>query len=59
MADYVPSTSEETADMLKALGMNDWKELYRDVPDIVFLSHKLDLPSGKSEMEVRDRKSVV
>lgn len=55
MADYVPSTSEETADMLKALGMNDWKELYRDVPDIVFLSHKLDLPSGKSEMEVRSR----
>ena len=41
--------------MLKALGMNDWKELYRDVPDIVFLSHKLDLPSGKSEMEVRSR----
>ena len=39
--------------MLDALGMQDFGELYRDVPQQMLLDHPLDLPAGKSELEVR------
>ena len=32
MASYIPSTLEERLDMLKAVGLKDYRELYRDVP---------------------------
>lgn len=38
--------------MLAALGMGDWKELYRDVPAELLLDRPLDIPEGMSEIEV-------
>lgn len=48
---YVPSTGAQRKAMLSALGMEDWKELYADVPESMILDD-LDLPEGKSELEV-------
>ena len=53
MGSYIPSTKEEQKQMLQAIGMQDYMELYRDVPEEVLLRGELDLPAGKSEMEVR------
>ena len=33
MGHYLPSTEKERAEMLKAIGLNSVRELYRDVPD--------------------------
>ena len=49
---YVPSTAAERREMLAALGMTDWRELYRDVPPGMLLDRPLDLPEGLSELEV-------
>ncbi len=49
---YVPSTIEERREMLGALGMQDFKDLYRDVPAGMLLDHPLDIPHGMSELEV-------
>ena len=48
---YVPSTPEQRQEMLRAVGVSDYKELYRDVPADMLLTKPLDLPEGKSEME--------
>ena len=39
--------------MLKACGLSCFEDLYRDIPEEVRLKSKLDLPEGKSELEVR------
>jgi glycine dehydrogenase subunit 1 len=52
MGSYVPSTQAQRQEMLKALGMSDYKELYRDVPSSMYLDHPLDVPAGMSELEV-------
>lgn len=54
MGSYVPSTEEQRREMLKAIGLTDYRELYRDVPENMILNRPLDLPEGRSEMEVRD-----
>ena len=54
MGSYVPSTEEQRREMLKAIGLKDYRELYRDVPENMILNRPLDLPEGKSEMEVRN-----
>ncbi len=54
MGSYVPSTEEQRREMLKAIGLSDYRELYRDVPESMILNRPLDLPEGKSEMEVRN-----
>ena len=53
MGSYVPSTREERRQMLEALGLRSEAELYRDVPEQMLLTGPLDLPAGKSELEVR------
>ena len=53
MGSYVPSTEEQRREMLNAIGLSDYRELYRDVPESMILNRPLDLPEGKSEMEVR------
>ena len=50
MGNYVPSSPEETRDMLDFLGLSSVDDLYRDVPKEVYL-HQVDIPEGKSEME--------
>ena len=53
MASYIPSTQEERLEMLKAIGLNDVKDLYKDVPQEMLLNDgDLNIPEGMSEMEV-------
>ena len=52
MGSYVPSTREQRQEMLNAIGLKDFRELYRDVPESMYLDHPLDLPEGRSELEV-------
>ncbi len=54
MGSYVPSTEEQRREMLEAIGLKDVRELYRDVPESMILNRPLDLPEGKSELEVRN-----
>ena len=52
MGSYVPSTQAERQEMLEAIGLKDYQDLYRDVPQSMILDRPLDLPSGLSELEV-------
>ena len=54
MGSYVPATAAERREMLDAIGMKSEKELYADVPASMMLDHALNIPSGKSELEVRN-----
>ena len=53
MGSYVPTTLQERRDMLHTVGVESYRELYRNVPDRVWLDGDLSLPEGKSEFEVR------
>ncbi len=52
MGSYIPSTPAERLEMLKAIGLNDFKDLYRDVPASMYLDEPLNIPEGMSELEV-------
>lgn len=52
MGSYVPSTREERQEMLEAIGLKEYGDLYRDVPREMLLDHPLEIPSGLSELEV-------
>ena len=49
---YVPSTGRQREEMLRAIGMESYDELYRDVPEQARLQRPLDLPAAMSELEV-------
>ena len=49
---YVPSTEGQRLEMLKTLGLSDYRELYRDVPPDMLLDHPLDIPEGMGELDV-------
>ena len=53
MASYVPSTPAQREQMMKVVGVRDQRELYQDVPEEMYLDGPLNLPQGKSELEVR------
>ena len=53
MAVYVPHTQAELNEMLKACGFESIRDMYRDVPEEVYLNHLLDLPEGQPELAVR------
>ena len=46
MGSYVPSTREERQGMLEAIGLQEYSDLYRDVPRDMLLDHPLEIPSG-------------
>lgn len=48
---YVPSTAEQRREMLRAAGVQEYRELYRDVPPEMLLDRPLDIPGGMSELE--------
>ena len=48
---YVPSTPAERQEMLSAVGLKDWRELYRDVPPQMLLTKPLNIPHAMSELE--------
>lgn len=53
MASFIPSTKEERLEMLKTIGLNDYRDLYKDVPSEMILEDgALNIPDGKSELEV-------
>jgi len=53
MASYIPSTQEERLEMLKVVGLNDFRDLYKDVPAEMLLNDgDLNIPEGMSELEV-------
>ncbi len=51
MGSYVPSTQAQQREMLRAVGVQSFRELYRDVPDGMYLDRPLDIPPGMSELE--------
>ena len=53
MGHYIPSTEAQQKQMLSAVGLKDFKDLYKDVPASMYLDRKLDIPEGKSELEVQ------
>ncbi len=53
MGGYLPSTQAERDSMLEAIGVDSVDDLYASVPAELRLEG-LDLPQGKSELEVRD-----
>ena len=52
MGSYVPGTKQEQLAMLSEIGLSSMDDLYVDVPADLKLQNGLDLPEGKSEMEV-------
>ena len=52
MGSYIPSTPAERQEMLEAIGLQDYRELYRDVPADMYLDRPLEIPQGMSELEV-------
>ena len=48
MGSYVPSTREERREMLRAIGLEDYRDLYKDVPQEMYLDRPLNLPEGMS-----------
>ncbi|MDD5905169.1 MAG: aminomethyl-transferring glycine dehydrogenase subunit GcvPA [Clostridiales bacterium] len=52
MGSYIPSTPREREEMLRALGLQDFRDLYRDVPQEMYLDGGPDIPAGMSECEV-------
>ena len=53
MGSYVPGSKEEQQAMLETIGLASIEELFRDIPEEVRFQRTLDLPKGKSELEVR------
>lgn len=51
MSNYTPHTQKEIKQMLDTVGVSSLEELYADLPEQIRLKN-LDLPSGKSQMEV-------
>ncbi|WP_293008137.1 MULTISPECIES: aminomethyl-transferring glycine dehydrogenase subunit GcvPA [unclassified Oscillibacter] len=52
MGSYVPSTQAERQEMLEAIGLKSYRELYCDVPGQMLLDRPLEIPAGMSELEV-------
>ncbi|MBR7178333.1 MAG: aminomethyl-transferring glycine dehydrogenase subunit GcvPA [Oscillospiraceae bacterium] len=60
MAGYIPSTRAEREEMLAAVGVQSFDDLYRDVPAGMLLHDgDLNIPEGMSELEVCRRVSVM
>ena len=52
MGSYVPNTLKEREEMLKEAGYTSFEDMFSCIPDEVKLKEPLNLPSGKSELEV-------
>ena len=54
MSTYIPNTKEEQLEMLREIGHESFEDLFRDIPQSARVQGELDLPSGKSELQVRE-----
>lgn len=52
MGTYIPNTEKEQTEMLKKSGYKDFDDLFKVIPDGLKLNRELNLPLGKSELEV-------
>lgn len=52
MGSYIPNTGKEQLEMLKSIGYSSMDDLFAAIPDDMKLKDGLDLPEGKSELEV-------
>ncbi|MBR6347743.1 MAG: aminomethyl-transferring glycine dehydrogenase subunit GcvPA [Spirochaetales bacterium] len=59
MGSYIPSTEAQRKQMLREIGLEDFRGLYRDVPEKMYLDRELDIPSGMSELEVARKVSAI
>ena len=55
MASYIPSTCDQRQEMLRAVGVQDYRALYADVPEEMYLDKGLNIPEGLSELEVSEK----
>ena len=53
MGSYLSNTPAQQEEMLKAAGFRDFEDLFGCIPQEDQLGRPLDLPRGRSEMEVR------
>ena len=53
MGSYVPNTEKERREMLSTMGMDSMEQLFWSIPDAVKLKKELQIPRGKTELEVR------
>lgn len=53
MGNYLPSTEAQRQEMLQAIGLTSLEELYSQAPAHLLLKDGLDIPKGKSELEVK------
>lgn len=51
---YFPHTETDIKEMLNVIGVNSLDELYSEVPEELKLHKELDIPSSKSEIEIRE-----
>jgi glycine dehydrogenase subunit 1 len=52
MGTYIPNTKEEQLKMLNEIGYSDFDDLFKDIPEAARVQGELNLPKGKSEVEV-------
>lgn len=58
MGNYIPSNQNEQKEMLTTIGLNSFDELFSIIPSVMRIKH-LDLPDGKSELEVTEIMSAI
>lgn len=54
MGSYLPNTKQEQLSMLREIGYDSFDALFAHVPQEVMLKRELQIPHGKSELEVQD-----
>lgn len=52
MATFIPNTKDEQLSMLKEIGYKDFDDLFKHIPAEAKVKGDLNLPTGKSEIEV-------
>ncbi len=50
---YMPITDEERKEMLSSIGVDHIDDLFAPIPKEIFLKEELDLPTAKSELELK------
>lgn len=51
MGRYIPSTPKEQQEMLRSIGLDDFRALYKDVPAQMYLEGGLNISAGMNELE--------
>lgn len=52
MARYISNTEQDKKDMLKEIGIDNIRDLFKAIPDSIYLTEKLNIPDNVSELEL-------